>query len=155
MPENKTKKSTQQDPSAPQPVEVKARVKHGPLKGRKVTVLLEADDVVRDQVGGFVTFVREHAIVGLAVGFVIGTQAQTVVKQLVTSFIEPAFKLFFGGAKLSERTFTLQFAGNSANFGWGAMLNVLLNLLFVLAAVYAIIKIFNLDELDKKKEDKK
>src|SRR3954465_8948007 len=54
-------------------------------------------------VGGFVNFLREHAVVGLAVGFVIGLQAQTLVRQLVDSFITPAFTLFFGQA-LKDRS---------------------------------------------------
>lgn len=135
-----------------QKVEVKARIKNGKMRGRSVTVLLDSDDIVKEQVTGFVTFLREHAIVGLAVGFVVGAQSQAVVKQLIASFIDPAFKLFFGGAELSKRTFTLHLWKNSADFGWGGMVYALLNLLFVLAAIYALIKIFKLDKLDKPKE---
>ena len=39
------------------------------------------DEVVRDQVNGFVGFIREHAIVGLAVGFIIGTYINTTTKK--------------------------------------------------------------------------
>lgn len=119
-------------------------------RNRTVRVLLEPDDVVREQVSGFVGFVREHAIVGLAVGFVIGQQAQGIVKELINSFIDPAFLLFFGN-KLSDQTFTLHLGKNHADFGWGSMMHVLLNLLFVLAAIYIILKAFKLDKLDKKK----
>ena len=103
-------------------------------------------------VGGFVNFLREHAVVGLAVGFVIGTQAQALVKTLVSSFIDPAFQLFFGTA-LSQSIVTWHFGGRAVNFTWGAFVYSLLNFLFVLAAVYAIVKIFKLDKLDKKPED--
>lgn len=99
-------------------------------------------------VGGFVQFLREHAVVGLAVGFIIGLQAQTLVKQLVASFIDPAFQLFFGQA-LESRTFTLHFRHHHANFGWGAFVYGVFSFFFVLAAIYAIMKIFNLDQLDK------
>lgn len=127
-------------------------IKNGKMRGRSVTVLLDSDDIVKEQVNGFVTFLREHAIVGLAVGFVVGAQSQAVVKQLIASFIDPAFQLFFGGARLSERTFTLHLWNNSANFGWGGMVYALLNLLFVLAIIYALIKLLKLDKLDKPKE---
>jgi len=40
------------------------------------TILDEPDELVRRQFGGFVNFIREKAVVGLAVGFVIGQQAQ-------------------------------------------------------------------------------
>ena len=114
-------------------------------------MLLDADDAVKEQVSGFVDFVREKAIVGLAIGFVVGQQAQGVIKQLIISFVDPAFQLFFG-ENLSSRTFTLQLGHNSAKFGWGGMVYILLNLLFVLLTIYALIKIFKLDKLDKPKE---
>ena len=106
-------------------------------------------------VGGFVDFLREHAVVGLAIGFIIGLQAQTLVKQLVSSFIDPAFQLFFGQT-LQSRTFVLSFSGRNIHFGWGAFVYQLLDFVFVLAAIYAIVKFFSLDELDKpKKKGKK
>jgi hypothetical protein len=55
----------------------------GASRHPRVKVLLESDDVVREQVGGFVDFLREHAIVGLAVGFVIGAQVHSVNCYLV------------------------------------------------------------------------
>jgi len=98
-------------------------------------------------VSGFLDFLREHAVVSLAIAFVIGLQSQTLVKQLVSSFIDPMFKLLFGQA-LSLRTFTLHFHGRSANFAWGAFAYGLLDFLFVIGAVYAIVKVLNLDKLD-------
>lgn len=106
-------------------------------------------------VGGFVSFLREHAIVGLAVGFAIGAQAQLLVKTLVSSFIDPMFALFFG-QQLSKQTFTLQFATHApVDFGWGAFVYGLLNFMIVLASIYVIIRLFKLDGFDKPKEDKK
>lgn len=104
-------------------------------------------------VSGFVDFLREHAVVGLAIGFVIGTQVQTLVKQLVSSFIDPLFQLLFGQA-LSQRATTLHWHGRAANFGWGAFVYGLLDFIFVLAAVYAIVKFLNLDSLDKPRKKK-
>lgn len=96
-------------------------------------------------------FLRENAIVGLAVGFVAGSQAQALVKTLISSFLDLAFKLLFG-KELSKRTFTLHLFNNWADFGWGAFVYALLNVLFVLAAIYAIIKLFKLDRLNKPKD---
>lgn len=117
----------------------------------KVTVLLDTDDLVRAQVGGFVNFLRDNSIVGLAVGFVAGSQAQAIVKALIADFIDPASKLFFGGAKLSDRTFTQHFHGRSVNFRWGDLVATLLNLIFILLVIYFIIKVFKLDKLQKPK----
>lgn len=133
-------------------IEAKAVVKSGKLRGRSVTVLLEPEELVREQVNGFVTFLREKAIVGLMIGFVVGSQLQAVVKQLTASFFDPAFQLFFGGVKLSDRTFTVHLWQNSADFGWGGIAYALLNLIFVLALIYALVKIFQLDKLDGPKK---
>lgn len=110
-------------------------------------------------VGGFVNFLREYSVVGLAIGFVIGLQAQNLVKQLVDSFIKPLFELLFGKA-LNDRSFTLYFHGHKGDFRWGAFAYGLLSFVFVLAAIYAIVKFFNLDKLQKTEdaeeiEDKK
>jgi large-conductance mechanosensitive channel len=118
-------------------------------RGEPKTVVKVTQEI--NPVGGFVDFLREHAIVGLAVGFAIGTQAQTLVKQLVTSFIDPAFSLLFGKA-LQVRTFTWHFRSHTGIFGWGAFVYSLLDFIFVLAAIYAIINFFNLDKLDKPKQ---
>lgn len=119
-----------------------------PAGGKKkaATVVVAANPV-----GGFVEFLRERAVVGLAVAFVLGTQVQTVVKQLIASFVDPLFQLLFSGNKtLSTRTFTLHFDGRYANFGWGALVYTLIDFLFVAFAIYAVIKLFQLDKLDKK-----
>lgn len=132
----------------PNKVEMKAQVKAGKMKGHKVTVLLDADDVVLDQVHGFVDFLRDNAIVGLAVGFVAGLQAQAVVKSLIDSFITPALQMVFG-ADLQKQQFHSNFL-HGGNFAWGKMVYALLNLVVVLLVIYALIKIFKLDKLQKK-----
>lgn len=133
----------------PDKVELKAEIRRGKMKGHKVTVWLDADDVMREQVGGFVDFIREHAIVGVAIGFVFGTQAQGVVKQLIESFITPAINLIMGGASLDKRTFHLSLFHNSQEFSWGKMVLALINLFVVLTTIYILVKAFSLDKLDK------
>ncbi len=130
----------------------KKPVKHHVKRARN-TVEGFAPDLFTQPVGGFVLFLREHAIVGLAIGIVIGTQVQAVVKQFTDSFINPLFQLLFSGNKtLASRTFTLHFAGRHANFGWGAGAYALLDFFFVLAVLYALIKLTKLDKIDLKKK---
>src|SRR5579863_4219878 len=76
--------------------EARARLRH--LDSATASELL--NESLGKQVGGFVNFLREHAIVGLAVGFVLATQVQSVVKQLINSFIEPLFQLITGNENL-------------------------------------------------------
>lgn len=128
------------------PAGVRVRGQH---HKRTVIDLITPDEFV----GGFVDFLREHAIVGLAVGFAIGSQAQSLVKTIVASFIDPTFSLLFGGA-LSKRTFMLHFRHHHGVYGWGSFVYGLLDFLFVLAAIYAIVKLLKLDKLDKPKDTK-
>jgi len=100
---------------------------------------------------GFVGFLREKAVVGLAVGFAIGAQAQQLIKDLIDSFIDPMFKLLFGEA-LQKRTFTWHFDGRHENFAWGLFLHSLLSFLFILLVIYIILRFFNLDEFDRPKK---
>ncbi len=107
-----------------------------------------------EPVSGFKTFLREHAVVALAIGFVVATQIQALAKQLIASFIDPAFKLLFG-EKLSQRTATMHFHGRTADFGWGSFIYALLDVLFVLITIYVAVRIFKLEDLgtpDKKKK---
>jgi large conductance mechanosensitive channel protein len=115
--------------------------------GKKKTTV----EVATHPAAGFIEFLRERAVVGLAVAFVLGTQVQTVVKQLISSFVDPLFQLLFSGNKtLSTRTFTLHFDGRHANFGWGALAYTFIDFIFVAFAIYVVIRIFQLDKLDKK-----
>ena len=118
-----------------------------PAKGKKNTTVV----VATRPAAGFIEFLRERAVVGLAVAFVLGTQVQSVVKQFISSFVNPLFQLLFSGNKaLSSRTFTLHFDGRHADFGWGALAYTFIDFIFVAFAIYAVIRLFQLDKLDKK-----
>lgn len=118
------------------------------IKDKKVAKPVESKTKALND---FVGFIRENAVVGLAVGFVIGAQVQAVVKQLIASFVDPSFTLLFGQA-LSQRTAVFHFNGHTAEFAWGSFAYVLIDFLFVLLTVYLIIKILKLDKLDKPKK---
>jgi large-conductance mechanosensitive channel len=141
------------DKSAPktETIHIKSDGKHRP----KVTVLVDnSEDALGRQVHGFVGFLREKAIVGLAVGFVVATQVQSVVKQLIASFLDPLTTVLFG-AKLSSQTFTWSWHDRHAQFAWGQFVYILINFFVIVIAIYAIIKLFKLDKLDAPKVDAK
>jgi len=105
---------------------------------------------------GFIDFMREQGVVGVAVGLVIGTQIKTLVDQLVASFINPLVGLLLpGGESLATRTFHLGSGEKTQTFAWGAFVSQLISLIIVLFIVYFSVKALKLDKLDKKKEDKK
>jgi large conductance mechanosensitive channel len=52
---------------------------------------------------GFVSFVREQGVVGLAVGLAIGTSAGSAVKAIVDGFINPIVGFILGGTDLGAQ----------------------------------------------------
>jgi len=102
--------------------------------------------------GGFMDFVREQGVVGLAVGLVLGTQVKAVVDQIIASFINPFLGLILPGkGTLAQKTFSLTLGDETANFGYGAFLTVMMSFLAVIAVIYLAVKVLKLDKLDKKK----
>lgn len=107
---------------------------------------------MRGALHGFTDFVREQGVVGLAIGFVLGTQSKVLVDQIVSSFINPLLALVLPGAgKLTDRTFSLTLGEQTQNFAWGAFLYQMITFIIVAAVIYIVFKGLKLDKLDKKK----
>lgn len=106
------------------------------------------------QLGGFMDFVREQGVVGLAVGLALGVQVKAVVDQIVASFINPVVGLVLPGqGDLSKKTFSLTVGDKTAVFAYGAFFNVLISFIAVAAVIYFVVKGLKLDKLDKKKAE--
>lgn len=102
---------------------------------------------------GFTDFVREQGVVGLAIGFVLGSQVKTLVDQLVSSFLNPLIGLLLPGeGDLSKKVFHLSFRGKTQAFEWGAFAYQLLTFILVAAVIYIVVRKLKLDKLDKKKQ---
>jgi len=104
---------------------------------------------------GFVNFLREQSVVGLAIGLVLGTQAKALVDQMMVSFINPFIGLLLPGkGTLTEKSFVLTIDGKASDpFKWGAFIYGLLTFIAVAALVYYVFKGLRLDKLDKKKDE--
>jgi len=108
---------------------------------------------VHKKLHGFVEFLREQSVVGLAIGLVLGTQAKVLVDQLIASFINPLVGILLPGqGTLKEKVFTVHVNGKVAVFGWGAFVISVLTFVVVAAVVYFVFKGLKLDRLDKKKD---
>jgi large-conductance mechanosensitive channel len=131
--------------------EAKARLKRLDHDSAMAVAEEAVGNKVTGSVSDFVNFLRERAIVGLAIGFVVGTQVQTLVKQFITSFVDPLFKLLIPGNQvLSDRKWVAHFAGRTADFGWGALAYTLLDFFFIVLVIYIVVRVFSLERLDKK-----
>jgi large conductance mechanosensitive channel len=97
---------------------------------------------------GFLNFIREQGVVGLAVGFILGGAVSKVVASLVTDIINPLLSVVLGSTK------GLQTAGlmlGSVELTYGKFLAVLIDFIVIATVVYFGVKGLGLDKLDKKK----
>jgi large conductance mechanosensitive channel protein len=107
---------------------------------------------VAKPISGFMDFIRQQGVVGLAVGLVIGVQVKALVDQIVASFINPLLGLVLPGqGDLSKKTFTVYLNNKSAIFAYGSFLNVLISFLTVAAVIYLVVRGLKLDKIDKPK----
>lgn len=103
--------------------------------------------------GGFMNFIREQGVVGLAVGLAIGTAAGDTVKKLVEGFITPIVQFIVGStAGLEAATAKLELFGRTADFKWGAFVSSAITLAATAFVIYLIIHFAKLDKLDKKND---
>ncbi|HSX15641.1 MAG TPA: MscL family protein [Candidatus Saccharimonadales bacterium] len=117
-------------------------------------LLLEPDDLLREQASGFANFLREYAVVGLAIGFVVGQQANMAIKQLVDSFISPWLQLIFGTDFNERATFTIHRGSERIPVAWGAFVYAFIEFVFVAISIYLVVKLLRLDRLKKDKSKK-
>ena len=128
---------------------VKAAAKVAAIKEKKIVSAAIKDT----HMSGFIDFIREQGVVGLAVGLAIGTAAGDTVKKLVTAFVDPLVQLIVGSQQgLQSASFTVEVAGRKGEFLYGAFVSSLITLIAVAFVVYAIIHFLKLDKLDKKKD---
>lgn len=127
----------------------KAAAKVVAIKEKKIVSAAIKDT----HMGGFVNFIREQGVVGMAVGLAIGTAAGDTVKKLVTAFIDPLVQLVVGSQQgLQSASFTVEIAGRRGEFLYGAFISSLITLIAVAFVIYAIVHFLKLDKLDKKKD---
>lgn len=100
---------------------------------------------------GFLNFVREQGVVGLAVGIILGGAVSKIVTSIVNDLLNPLLGIILGASgSLTEKVFIF---GN-VQIKWGNFVNSLIDFLAISFVVYILVKMLRLDRLDKKKEIK-
>ncbi|MBI5906884.1 MscL family protein [Candidatus Saccharibacteria bacterium] len=115
-------------------------------------------EVVKEPLSGFMSFIREQGVVGLAVGLTLGTAVTVFVKSIVDNMVNPIIGLLLpGSSNLNDKFICLdKVQGVCTNkLSWGVVLSNLISFLTIAAVVYFVVHGLRLDKLDKKKEDKK
>lgn len=111
--------------------------------------------VTKGQGSGFMSFVREQGVVGLAVGLAIGTAAGASVKVIVDQLISPLVGLLTRGVNLNDLHWVILSADkNNAEvaIGWGPILSSIITLVATAFIVYLIVHLAKLDRMDKSKD---
>jgi large-conductance mechanosensitive channel len=124
-------------------------------KPTRVQTVAAKAGVIAEHGAGFMTFVREQGVVGLAVGLAIGTAAGASVKQIVDGLINPIVGFLIGGVELDKLSWVVVSPNAQGRGGleldWGAVLSSLITLLATALVIYWLIHVAKLDRLDKKK----
>lgn len=98
---------------------------------------------------GFVDFIREQGVIGLAIGFILGGAVSKVVSALVTDIINPIIGLILGSTDgLKEMVFEI----GSAKILFGDFVSVVIDFIIIAVVIYFGFKGLALDKLDKKKD---
>lgn len=98
---------------------------------------------------GFIEFVREQGVMGLAVGFILGGAVSKVVASLVGDIINPLLGIALGAVgDLSELGVRI----GGVKIAWGAFLSTTIDFIVVALVVYFGVKVLRLDKLDGKKK---
>lgn len=87
----------------------------------------------------FLEFIGKAGVLGLAVGFIMGTYVGKVVSALVQDIIMPIPGALFSGGDWRKAIFTLPI-GQGMNFAVGDFVGVILDLLIVSGVVFLIAK---------------
>ncbi|PIT91172.1 large conductance mechanosensitive channel protein MscL [Candidatus Kaiserbacteria bacterium CG10_big_fil_rev_8_21_14_0_10_49_17] len=99
---------------------------------------------MKEKLQGFITFIREQGVIGLAIGFILGGAVSAVVGSLVKDVINPLIGLAFGSVD-SLSTFTL------GPIHYGSFIAAIVDFIVIAAVVYFIFRGLGIDTLDKKK----
>ena len=98
---------------------------------------------------GFLNFIREQGVVGLAVGFILGGAVSKVVASLVGDIINPLLSVVLGATDgLTSASLVI----GKVEIMYGSFLGVVIDFLVIALVVYYGVKGLGLDKIDKKKK---
>jgi large conductance mechanosensitive channel len=110
---------------------------------------------VAKPLAGFMSFIREQGVVGLAVGLTMGAAVTALVNSIVTNLVNPLLGLVLPGTdNLNTKYICLDTVNGvcTNKLSWGAVLSAIISFATIAAVIYFVIHGLGLDKLDKKKE---
>lgn len=110
--------------------------------------IVEVSQETKSRLEGFITFIREQGVVGLAVGFILGGAVSKIVSSLVDDVINPLIGLILGGAG-DLKELVVNIGGTTLKYG--SFIATMVDFAIIAAVVYFVFEGLGLDRLDKKK----
>ena len=98
---------------------------------------------------GFIEFIQEQGVMGLAVGFILGGSVAKLVTSFVNDLINPIVGIFIGRAGELK---ALYLRVGTTKIMWGSFISSFIDFTIIAFVVYFGVKILRLDKLYKKKE---
>lgn len=93
---------------------------------------------------GFMDFIKEQNIVGLAIGLVLGTHAGALVNSLVNNVFMPPIGLLLGSTS-GLAGWKIALGSTGAEIALGQFLNDFINFAILALVIYIVIKLLKLD----------
>ncbi len=106
----------------------------------------QIQSVTKSKLQGFMDFIREQGVVGLAVGFILGGAVSKTVSSLVDNIINPLVGALLGKVALADKAFSI----GEVSLKYGAFISTLVDFVIIAAVIYFGVKALKLDRLDKK-----
>lgn len=103
---------------------------------------------MKEKMKGFMDFIRNQGVVGLAIGFILGGAVSKMVTSLVENIINPLVGALLGKVDLVDKAVNI----GSVSLKYGAFISTLVDFVIIAAVVYFGVKALGLDKLDKKPE---
>jgi large conductance mechanosensitive channel len=95
----------------------------------------------------FMEFLKEYKVIALAIAFIMGVAATSLIKSLVDNIIMPVITAFIPGGAWKIATLVL----GPIVIGWGAFLGELINFVIIALVVFLVVKmVMKEDKVTKK-----
>jgi large conductance mechanosensitive channel len=101
-----------------------------------------------EKLKGFLDFIREQGVVGLAIGFVLGGAVSKLVSAFVVDIINPLVGLLLGSTGDLK---LLSIHVGAQEILLGDFLSIFIDFIIIAAVVYFGFKLLGLNNLDKQK----
>lgn len=128
------------------------------IKAKAETAAVKMERLGTGPANGFINFIREKGVVGLAVGLALGTAATGLVLQIINAIVTPAISQLlglFGVQNLRGLNYVATRAADGTpliTYGFGDLIDALIKFLAIALVIYFVVIGLKLDKLDKKKE---